>query len=170
MTIASATPGANRVPKSLGTGLLDPAWIPPLPYRPLGDGHFAEDITSDGSIKSSSPSQGIGYATGAGGTVTQTTSKSTAVTLNAMCGTITLMGDAIVNNFSISFTFNNTAIADGDTVIVLHNSVGSLGLYGITATPSEGSALVTVRNLRQGLGSLAEAIVLRFVVIKTVVA
>lgn len=38
---------------------------------------------------------GIGYQTGSGGTVTQATSKSTAVTLNKLSGRITLNAEAL---------------------------------------------------------------------------
>src|SRR5882672_9299987 len=37
----------------------------------------------------------LGYATGAGGAVTQATDKSTAVTLNKICGAITMNGAAL---------------------------------------------------------------------------
>jgi hypothetical protein len=47
-------------------------------------------VTAASSILSTSASAGVGYATGAGGVVTQLTDKSTAVTLNAICGTITM--------------------------------------------------------------------------------
>lgn len=43
-------------------------------------------VTSSAAVTSSSASAGVGYATGAGGTVTQATNKSTGVTLNAVTG------------------------------------------------------------------------------------
>ena len=46
--------------------------------------------TAVSSMKSTSDTAGVGYGTGAGGTATQTTSKATGVTLNKICGTITM--------------------------------------------------------------------------------
>src|SRR5512139_2139653 len=75
------------------------------------------DVASTGLIKSSSASAGIGYATGAGGAVTQLTSKATGVTLNAICGQITTHSALIPNNNSVTFTLTNSAIAANDTVL-----------------------------------------------------
>ena len=121
-----------------------------------------------GSITSSSATGGVGYATGAGGTVTQATSKATGVTLSKVCGTITLNAANLAAATGVSFTLTNTAIAATDLVVIVHDSVGTLGAYGITATPAAGSATITVRN--NTAGALAEAIVLRFAIIKAVTA
>jgi hypothetical protein len=43
-------------------------------------------LTAGDNILSLSPTGGVGYATGAGGVVTQATSKATGVTLNKVCG------------------------------------------------------------------------------------
>ncbi len=110
--------------------------------------------------------QAYGYTTGAGGTVVQATSKSTAVTLNALCGTITMNGAALASATSVAFTFTNSNIAATDYIDIQHDSVGTLGGYGICATPAAGSATITVRNGTGG--SLSEAIVLRFFVNKAV--
>ncbi|TIW18475.1 MAG: hypothetical protein E5V81_17755, partial [Mesorhizobium sp.] len=47
-------------------------------------------ITSGGNIRTQNPGAGIGYSAGAGGTVTQATSKSTGMTLNTSTGQITM--------------------------------------------------------------------------------
>jgi hypothetical protein len=118
-----------------------------------------------GSPLSSSP---FGYTTGAGGTVVQATSKATAVALNKLCGKITLNAASLTNGTSVAFVLNNSFIAATDFVEVQHDSVGTLGGYGITVTPGAGSATITVRN--NTAGALAEAIVLRFLVTKAVEA
>lgn len=125
-------------------------------------------ITAGTSIKSVSPTAGIGYATGAGGTVVQGSGsgKATTVTLNTVCGTITMDGANLNADTSVAFTFTNSAIAATDYVAIQHNSVGTLGGYVCVCTPGAGTATVTVRNVTPG--NLAEAIVLRFVVIKAV--
>jgi hypothetical protein len=57
----------------------------------------------------------LGYGTGGGGTVLQTTSRSTAVTLNKPCGEITLFSAAGSAAWT-TFTVNNSLVAATDTV------------------------------------------------------
>ncbi len=111
---------------------------------------------------------GVGYATGAGGTQTQSSSKSTGVTLSKLCGTITMNGAALAAATTVSFTLTNTFIAAGDFVNVQHASVGTLGAYTFAVAPASGSVVISVRNVHTA--SLSEAIVLRFVIIKAVTA
>jgi hypothetical protein len=106
----------------------------------------------------------LGYAAGNGGTVTQTTNKSTGVTLDKMSGDITMDTANLLAGTSVSFTLTNSNIAATDLVIADHQSAGTAGAYKVTAQAAAGSALVTVRNLTAG--NLAEAIVIRFVVFK----
>jgi hypothetical protein len=117
----------------------------------------------------SSSGGGIGYTTGAGGTVVQTTDKSTGVTLDKLCGTITMDGAALAANTVVSFTLTNSFIAVGDYVMVQHVSAGTLGSYNCSAIAAAGSATISVRN-NQSVASLGEAIVLQFAVIKAVTA
>lgn len=109
---------------------------------------------------------GFGYGTGAGGTVTQLTNKSTGVTLNNVTGIITMNNASLAADTTVSFTLTNSAIAATDAVIVLHESVGTLGAYSFASTAASGSVSIAVHNNTPG--ALAEAIVLRFVVIKSV--
>lgn len=124
----------------------------------------AVDVNS--SVKSTSPTSGIGYGAGAGGTVTQLTSKATGVTLNTVTGEITMNGAALAADTAVSFTVTNSAVAAGDMVLIQHVSAGTVGAYVAQAVAAAGSATVTVRNITAG--SLSEAIVLKFVVIKAV--
>ena len=122
-----------------------------------------------GAISSSSATGGIGYATGAGGTVTQATSKSTGATLNKICGEIVMNGAALADGAEVSFTFTNSAIAATDVVIVNHASVGTAGAYVINVSAvAAGSCSITVGNVSGG--SLSEAIKLNFAVVKAVAA
>lgn len=111
---------------------------------------------------------GIGYSTGAGGTVTQLTSKATAVTLDKVTGQITLNAASLAAATIVSFTLTNSAIAATDVMIVNHVSTGTRGAYLINAECLAGSATISIRN--NSAAALAEAIVLRFVVIKSVIA
>jgi len=109
-----------------------------------------------------------GYATGAGGVVTQLTDKTTAVTLSKSTGQITLAGAALAASTTVSFTLTNTVIEAGDILIMNHISGGTAGSYLLNAQSAAGSASINVRNI--SLGSLSEAIVIAFAVIKAVSA
>jgi len=106
--------------------------------------------------------QGIGYANlvGAGGSVTQLTSKSTGVTLNASNGLITMNNEALAADAIVSFTLTNNRIHDTDFIALQHDSVATVGAYILSAQPAEGSAVITVAN--RSTGSLSNAIVIRF--------
>lgn len=121
-------------------------------------------IASTSTIRSSGG--GVGYSTGAGGTVTQSTSKSTGVTLNKLSGEITMDAAALAANTTVSFTLTNSQIAASDVLVLNHSSGGTAGSYTLNAQCAAGSASINVRNVTAG--SLSQAIVIRFVVIKAV--
>jgi hypothetical protein len=122
-------------------------------------------IGIDGSVLSSS---GIGYApgVGAGGTVTQITSKATGVTLAKVSGTITTHAASLADAATVVFTVTNTKVAAGDRVIVdLVSGAASAGTYQVwTEAAVAGSFKVCIRN--HSGGALAEALVLGFLVVK----
>jgi hypothetical protein len=125
--------------------------------------------TFPGKVVSTNPTDGVGYATGAGGTVAQATNKGTAVTLNKICGRITMMNSALAAAAEVSFVLNNSTIAADDVVVVCIKSGGTVAAYMITVTAvAAGSCNITVANL--STGSLSEALVLNFAVIKSVAA
>ncbi len=109
-----------------------------------------------------------GYITGEGGTVTQATSKATAVTLSKKCGQITMNGAALAAATTVSFTLTNSTIAATDLLVLNHVSGGTAGSYLLNAQAAAGSASINVRNVTAG--SLSEAIVIGFAVIKAVTA
>ena len=109
-----------------------------------------------------------GYVTGDGGAVTQSTSKSTGVTLSKKCGQITLNGAALAADTTVSFTLTNTTVAATDIIVLNHVSGGTAGSYLLNAQAAAGSASINVRNITSG--SLSEAIVIGFAVIKAVIA
>jgi len=125
-------------------------------------------FATSSSITSSSASAGIGYATGAGGTVTQATSKATAVTLNTITGQITCNAASLAAATIVSFTLTNSSIAASDVIVVNHVSTGTRGAYTINAAAAAGSATISIRN--NTAAALAEAIVIGFAVIKAVTA
>lgn len=135
---------------------------------PYSGGAVPGNIVGAGSIKSSSATLGVGYATGAGGTQTQLTSKAQTVVLDKITGEITTHNAALNLDTTVSFTLTNAAIALGDHVVIQHVSGGTVGSYTVTAVAAAGSATVYVRNV--SAGNLSEAIVLKYSVIKAVTA
>jgi len=109
----------------------------------------------------------IGYATGAGGAVTQATDKSTGVTLNTLCGQITMNAAALAAAAEVSFTLTNSFITATDVLIVNVASGATAATYTATIDAvAAGSARITVGNY--SASSQSEAIVLNFVVINAV--
>jgi hypothetical protein len=126
-------------------------------------------VLSSSSIKSSSASGGVGYDTGAGGTVTQLTSKATSVTLNKTCGKITTHNASLANNTTVSFTVSNTSVGANDCVIPSIASSGghTPGAYIIWIDQvAANSFTINLRNVSGG--ALAEILDINFAVIKGV--
>jgi len=109
---------------------------------------------------------GVGYATGAGGTVTQITSKATGATLSKLTGNVTTHNAALAAATIVSFVLTNTFIVATDLLAIQHVSGGTVGAYTITANCAAGSATIYIRN--NTAGSLSEALVLKFALIKAV--
>jgi hypothetical protein len=105
-----------------------------------------------------------GYITGEGGTVAQSSSKSTTVTLNKKCGQITMNGAALAAATTVSFTLTNSTIAATDLLVLNHVSGGTAGSYLLNAQAAAGSASINVRNINGS--SLSEAVVIGFAVVK----
>lgn len=116
--------------------------------------------------------QGVGYGTGSGGTVTQATSKATAVTLNKPSGSILMNAASLATLTTVQFGVNNSLVAATDVVIInvtMANGVAggnnyTATVYGTTA----GQFSVRIRN--DSGGPLAETVLLNFAVIKAVVS
>jgi hypothetical protein len=108
----------------------------------------------------------FGYSTG-GGTVTQATNKTTAVTLNAKSGQITMNNASMSSNTTAGFTLTNSFVAATDVVIVNIASGATADGYILTVDAvAAGSCRISVRH--NSGGALGEALVLNFVVIKGV--
>ena len=123
---------------------------------------------SDPEFTTCYASQEIGYATGAQGTVTQATSKSTGVTLNKSAGRITMDAAALAGATAVSFILTNSTISINDTIIVnvSSNTTGSTaGAYTTYVSYlAAGSALITLRNLTSAT-SYSEAVIINFAII-----
>lgn len=156
--MANVTPGTTFTSSTAITAAL--LNLAAQPTVTVGTGEVTASMCS---------SAGIGYATGAGGTVTQATNKSTAVTLSKITGAVTMNNASLNDATNVSFTVNNTLVDSTDTIVVLHASAGTAGAYQVHANNVTTDAFnITVRNVSGG--ALGEAIVIRFTVIKSVSA
>jgi hypothetical protein len=108
---------------------------------------------------------GIGYSTGAGSAVTQATSRTTGVTINAACGAITLVSAAGTTSWQ-TFTVTNSAVAATDTIVVNQKSGTDLNMIHVTNVAA-GSFKISFATTG---GTTAEQPVFNFAVIKSVAA
>lgn len=132
-------------------------------------GAWVEVATSASGLIATVDTARVGYGVGSGGTVTQATSKATAVTLNKPTGKITMNGAALAENTAVSFTLNCNAIAIPDTPIVTISSGATAGAYLVMVdAQGAGTCRISVRNMTGG--SLSEAIVLQYNILKGAIA
>jgi hypothetical protein len=117
-----------------------------------------------GGIVSTDPTAGLGYATGAGGTVIQGTSRTTPVTLNKICGSITLVSAAGSATWS-SFTVNNTTVGLTDTILLSYS--GGSNTYVITPGKIVAGTSFII-NFISVLGVAVDQPVINFSIIKSV--
>jgi hypothetical protein len=123
---------------------------------------------SDPEFTTCYASQEIGYSAGAQGTVTQATSKSTAVTLNTSAGRITMNNASLATATNATFTLNNSLIGTNDAVILtISGGQTTPGSYNVFANSLvAGSVSITLRNISGG--SLSEAIVINYAILHCV--
>lgn len=126
-------------------------------YLPVSGGIVTGNLGVQGTL---------GFAAGAGGTVTQLTNKSTAVTLNKVTGRITTAADALAGNTTVFFTLNNSVLNDADILQVnLKDSVAADGTYQVwVTTVGTGLARIAIRNITGS--SASSAIAINFAVVR----
>lgn len=113
---------------------------------------------------------GIGYVTGQGGAVTQTTNRSTGVTVDALSGAITTDATSLAAGAEATFTVTNSMVAIGDVVVVSARSGQTAG----TSVPNvvavaAGSFNIQLTNLHAATADTG-AMIINFAVIKAVSA
>ena len=119
---------------------------------------------SDPEFTTCYATQELGYAASVQGTVTQGSSKTTAVTLNRPMGRITMNGALLAGGASALFTLNNTTISARDVVIVSVSGGGTAGAYWpFVSSQAAGSAVIGLYN--NTAGNLSEAVIINFAVI-----
>jgi len=132
--------------------------------KPIGVAYTDQDIIGSQYILSD---EQFGFTANAQGTVTQATSKSTAVTLNKSAGRITMNNAALASVTNVTFTLNNSLISANDILILNVSGGATSGAYNCWVSGlSAGSASITVRNISGG--PLSEAVVINFALIHCV--
>lgn len=113
-----------------------------------------------------------GYGTGAGGTVTQATNRTTGVTLNKLCGTITTNNASLAAEAGATFVVTNSTVAIGDTVVLSIQSGPNGGNTAVNVVAvAAGSFSIQVSNNNVAAGTAETgAILINFAVLKAVSA
>lgn len=112
---------------------------------------------------------GFGYASGVGSTVTQTTSRATGVTINAVCGQITTDTTSLAAAAEATFTVTNSKVAATDVVVVNITPGGTGTPHVYVSSVAAGSFAITMTNLHATTADTS-ADVINFAVIKAVAA
>ena len=108
----------------------------------------------------------IGFGPAAFGTVTQGTSKTTTVVVNAKTGVVTMHAASLASGTGINFTMTNSAISATDVVLANCGVGGTAGAYQVNIlSAGAGTAILRVNNITGG--ALAEALTINFAVIDT---
>ncbi len=122
---------------------------------------FLLNVKGNGDVLAVSGTGGLGYGTGAGGTVTQTGSRTAGVAINKPCGRIQLVSAAGTTTWQ-AFTVTNSLASQNDTVIV---SVSSATNFYVATVPS-----VQNGNFQVGFsavsGTASDAPYINFAIIK----
>jgi hypothetical protein len=117
-------------------------------------------VDPSGNIRSSATG-GSGYTTGAGGTVTQITSRTTSVVINKPTGAITMFS-AAGSATAATFTVTNSSVAATDVIVLNQKSGTNLYNFIVTAVAA-GSFNITFYTTG---GTATDAPVINFAVIK----
>jgi hypothetical protein len=111
----------------------------------------------------------FGYSgSGTGGAVTQITSRTTSVTLNKVCGQITLVAGSIAGLSTQEFSLANSFIEATDIVLVSFSSGLTAAQYDVTVTQIDsGSCKIAIHNVNN-TATPTDTPVISFIVIKAV--
>jgi len=132
--------------------------------KPIGVAYEDQNIIGASQILSD---EQLGYTAAAQGTVTQLTSKSTAVTLDKAAGQIVMNNASLGATTNVTFTLNNSLISANDILILNVAANATAGSYNCWVSGlSAGAATITVRNISGA--PLSEAVTLNFALIHCV--
>ena len=132
--------------------------------RTAGQVSATGNITSAGQIRSSSNLRGIGYGTGAGSIVAQTGSRTNGVTINAVCGGISVFTAAgSMSGFS-TFQVQNDRVTVND-VIILTTTQASNQYVAFAHSITNGSFYISFYSIS---GTAVDFTIINFAVIRAV--
>jgi hypothetical protein len=114
-----------------------------MPTRAVTQGFVSTGTNRQAPVDLATTSVGPGYASG-GAAVTQTTNRSTGVTINAPCGTITTDATSLAAGAEAEFVVTNSFVEIGDVVVAC-----------IQSGPTAGTSIVAVRAVANGSFTLA---------------
>jgi len=161
ITAFNAGTGAMTVTVAMagGSGTLS-SWA----VHPASPMSLAVTLGSDGSLLLTGAGA-LGYGAGAGGTVTQITSKTTTVILNKPTGRITTHNASLASGASVVFQLTNSYIGASDVVQAVISDAGigqnyELYCVGVTA----GLALMRLKNIQ--VGPLSDAVPINFSILR----
>lgn len=117
--------------------------------------------TSSGNLLLTSGTGALGYGTGSGGTVTQLTSKSTAVTLNKPSGKIITHNEPLASGATVTFILNNSLISSGDILVIANDSYVAYSIE--SRLVFDGIAYISITNKN---ATSSDIIGIRFSIIK----
>lgn len=123
-----------------------------------------------GGITSYQPTgNGIGYGSGAGGTITQGTNRTTAVTLNTLTGQVITATNSLAAGNAASFQVNNSQITAFDTVniAIAGGKVQDQTVVSVSQVLA-GSFFLTVYTPTSAAGAETGAIKVNYTVIRGV--
>lgn len=122
-------------------------------------------IGDDGNLLLTSGTGALGYGVGAGGSVTQLTSKSTAVTLNKPSGQITMHNEALVGGGQVTFNLNNSLLNITSNLLINTRAGTSLRAYRLGVEQiGNGVAIITLTNTSGT--TLSQNVLLKFDIIQ----
>jgi len=135
----------------------------------IGVAYQDQDIINANNSLVNAVTGQFGYNTGSSTAVptavTQATSKSTGVTINAPCGTITMNNAALAPGAEVAFVVTNSMVSAYDVpVVAIKSGATTAGTYLLSiATVAAGSFTIAVSNA--SAGSLSEALVISFALV-----
>ena len=138
--------------------------------KPIGVAYEDQDIIGADNLTAVDiyASDEIGYLAAAQNTATQLTDKSTAVTINASAGQITMSNATLNATTNVAFVMTNSKVSAKDVVVVnVAGGVASNETYNCWVSGhGTGTCTIVLRNI--SAGNLSEAVVLNFAVIHCV--
>lgn len=99
------------------------------------------------------------------GTVTQITSISTGVTINATSGTITTVSQTVAGGAEATFVVTDSAVVATDNIILTVGNAGAGVFIGSVSNIGAGSFTITLSNVDAAAGN--SVLTINFLVIKS---